>query len=102
MNGNLLVSRLTAFFSGLAANARGLVNQHYGRLHLVTMLTSWPATPLTPDDALSEQFCGRHARRMNIGLHGVRAADELGQANNINVAYTEQHCFTKRSDRRRL
>jgi hypothetical protein len=77
MNGNLLVSRLTAFFSRLTANTGGLMNQDHSRLHLVTMLTSWPATPLTPHDALSEQFCGQQGRGMNVGLHGVRAFENL-------------------------
>src|SRR5438552_15442336 len=71
MNGHLLVSRLTALFSRLTANTGGLMNQDHSRLHLVTMLTSWPATPLTPDDTRSEQFWGRQVRRMNVGLHGV-------------------------------
>jgi hypothetical protein len=78
MNGHLLVSRLTALFRRLAANARGLMNQDHSRLHLVTMLTSWAATPLTPDDALSEQFRGRQVRRMNVGLlHEIRATEDL-------------------------
>jgi hypothetical protein len=77
MNGHLLVGRLTALFSRLTANARGLMNQDHSRLHLVTMLTSWPAAPLTPDDAFSEQLRGRQVRRMNVGLHGVRTAQDL-------------------------
>jgi len=52
------------------------MNQDHSRLYLVTVLTSWPATPLTPDDALSEQFRGRQVRWMNAGLHRVRAAEE--------------------------
>jgi hypothetical protein len=77
MNRHLLVSRLTALFSGLTANSGGLMNQDHSCLHLVTMLTSWPATPLTPDDALSEQFRRQQIRGMNVGLHGVRAAGDL-------------------------
>lgn len=40
------------------------------------MLTSWTATPLTPDDALSQQLRGCQVRRMKVGLHVVRAAED--------------------------
>jgi hypothetical protein len=59
MNGHLLVSGLTALFRRLAANTGGLMNQDHSRLHLITMLTSGPATSLTPDNALGKQFFGR-------------------------------------------
>src|SRR4051812_14464196 len=76
MNCDLLVSRLTSLFSPLAANTGGLMNQDHSRLHLVTMLTSWPAPPLAPADVLSKQFHGRQVRRMNVGMHGVQAGED--------------------------
>ena len=71
MNGHLMVRRLAAFFRRLTAKTRGLMYQDHSGFYLVTMLSPWPATPLTPDDALSEQFFWRQVRRMNVELHGV-------------------------------
>jgi len=69
MNGHLMVRRLTALFRRLTAKTRGLMYQDHSGFYLVTMLSPWPATPLTPDDALSQQFLGGQVCRMNGRLH---------------------------------